>query len=132
MESVGVMVQLGITSRIWALCCRDRRFLVALAPRAHHSSVVRRLTLPLPKGSGSVVYSATTFLPSGGFAIKGAILHTMTFIQTLLQTIWASILALGWIKVITIVIIIALLGQAQRLLGFLAALLFIAFLAHWI
>ncbi|HWC57651.1 MAG TPA: hypothetical protein VG621_01715 [Candidatus Paceibacterota bacterium] len=56
----------------------------------------------------------------------------MTFIQTLLQTIWASILALGWIKVITIVIIIALLGQAQRLLGFLAALLFIAFLAHWI
>lgn len=56
----------------------------------------------------------------------------MTFIQTLLQTIWQSVLVLGWWKAIIIVIIIALLARAQKLLGFLAAILFIAYLLHWI
>lgn len=54
----------------------------------------------------------------------------MIFIQTVLHTIWLSILALGWIKVIIAVVIIALLSRAQSLLGLLAALLFIAYLAH--
>lgn len=56
----------------------------------------------------------------------------MTFIQTLLQTIWASVVSLGIIKVIIAVVIIALLSRAQKLLGFIAALIFIAYLAHWI
>jgi hypothetical protein len=56
----------------------------------------------------------------------------MTTIQTFLQTIWASIIALGILKTVIAVIIIALLSRAQKLLGFLAAVLFIAFLAHWI
>jgi hypothetical protein len=56
----------------------------------------------------------------------------MVFIQTLLATIWASILVLGWVKVIIAVIIIALLSRAQPLLGTLGALIFIAYLAHWI
>jgi len=56
----------------------------------------------------------------------------MAFIQTLLQTIWASILALGIVKVIIVVIIIALLSRAQKLLGLLGALIFIAYLLHWI
>lgn len=56
----------------------------------------------------------------------------MTFIQTFLATIWASILVLGWVKVIIAVFIIALLSRAQPLLGLLGALLFIAYLAHWI
>jgi hypothetical protein len=56
----------------------------------------------------------------------------MDWLQTLLQTIWLSLVALGWWKVIVIIIIIALVSRAQRLLGTLAALLFIAFLAHWI
>lgn len=56
----------------------------------------------------------------------------MNTIQILLQTIWASILVLGWVKVAIIVIIIALLSRAQSILGLLAALIFIAYLAHWI
>ena len=50
----------------------------------------------------------------------------------LLQTIWASVLLLGWVKVIIAVVIIALLSRAQPLLGTLGALVFIAYLAHWI
>ncbi len=53
-------------------------------------------------------------------------------IQLLLQTIWASILLLGWVKVIIAVVIIALLSRAQPLLGALGAIIFIAYLAHWI
>jgi hypothetical protein len=56
----------------------------------------------------------------------------MTFIQTLLHTIWTSLLALGLWKTILIVIVIALISRAQKLLGTIAAILFIAFLAHWI
>lgn len=56
----------------------------------------------------------------------------MLFLQTILQTIWASIITLGWVNVIIAVVVIALLSRAQRLLGLLAALLFIAYLAHWI
>lgn len=56
----------------------------------------------------------------------------MTFIQTLLQTMWATILLLGWVKVVIIVIIIALLARAQTLLGLLGAVIFIAYLLHWI
>lgn len=56
----------------------------------------------------------------------------MTWIQTFLHTIWGSLLALGLFKTIIIVIIIALVSRAQKLLGFIAAVLFLAFLAHWI
>lgn len=56
----------------------------------------------------------------------------MTFIQTLLATIWASLIALGLVKVIIAVVIIALLTRAQNLLGILGALIFIAYLLHWI
>ena len=56
----------------------------------------------------------------------------MTFIQTILHTIWVSAQDLGLLKVIIAVVLIALLSRAQKLLGFLGALLFIAFLAHWI
>jgi hypothetical protein len=56
----------------------------------------------------------------------------MTTILILVQTIWASILALGIVKVIIAVIIIGLLARFQKLLGLLAAILFIAYLAHWI
>jgi hypothetical protein len=56
----------------------------------------------------------------------------MIFIQTFLHTIWASLVALPLWKIIVVVIIIALLSRAQKLLGTIAAILFIAFLAHWI
>jgi hypothetical protein len=56
----------------------------------------------------------------------------MTSIQAFLQVIWASILVLGWVKVIIAVVIIALLSRAQPLLGLLGAVIFIAYLAHWI
>ncbi len=56
----------------------------------------------------------------------------MIFIQTFLHTIWASLLALGLWKTIVAVLIIAFLSRAQKLLGTVAAILFIAFLAHWI
>ena len=52
--------------------------------------------------------------------------------QTFIQTIWASILMLGWFKVIIIVVAIAVLSKYQYILGLLAAALFIAFLGHWI
>ena len=56
----------------------------------------------------------------------------MQTIQTLIQTIWASILLLGWFKVIIIVVAIAVLSRYQYILGLLAAILFVAFLGHWI
>lgn len=56
----------------------------------------------------------------------------MEFIQTLVQTIWASILLLGWIKVAIIVVGILFISKYQNLLGLLATALFIAYLAHWI
>jgi hypothetical protein len=56
----------------------------------------------------------------------------MTFIQTLLQTLWGSLLGLGLLKVIIIVIVIALISRAQRFLGLVAALLFIAYLLGWL
>ena len=56
----------------------------------------------------------------------------METIQTFLQTIWASILVLGWVKVIIVVVGISILSKFQNLLGLLATALFIAYLAHWI
>jgi hypothetical protein len=56
----------------------------------------------------------------------------MDFIQTLIQTIWASILLLGWIKVAIVVVGILIVSKYQSLLGLLATALFIAYLAHWI
>lgn len=56
----------------------------------------------------------------------------MTWLQTTLQTIWASLVAFGIIKSIIVIVIIALVSRAQKLLGLVAAILFIAFLAHWI
>lgn len=56
----------------------------------------------------------------------------MATIQLFLQTIWASILVLGWVKVAIAIIIIAVISRMQPLLGLLAAILFIAYLAHWI
>jgi hypothetical protein len=56
----------------------------------------------------------------------------MDFIQTLMQTIWASILLLGWVKVAIVVIGILVISKYQNLLGLLATALFIAYLAHWI
>jgi hypothetical protein len=56
----------------------------------------------------------------------------MDFIQTLLQTIWGTVLALGAIKVIIVVIAILFISKYQNLLGLLATALFIAYLAHWI
>jgi hypothetical protein len=56
----------------------------------------------------------------------------MEIIQTFLQTIWASILVLGWVKVIIVVVGISILSKFQNLLGLLATALFIAYLAHWI
>lgn len=56
----------------------------------------------------------------------------MTFIKTLLQTIVASAISLGLLKVIIAIVLIALISRAQKLLGLVAALLFIAYLAGWI
>jgi len=56
----------------------------------------------------------------------------MDTIQALLQTIWASILLLGWIKVAVVVVGILFISKYQNLLGLLATALFIAYLAHWI
>ncbi len=56
----------------------------------------------------------------------------LTMIQMFLQTVWASILALGWIKVGVAVLVIAILTRVQSLLGLLATVLFIAYLAGWI
>jgi hypothetical protein len=59
-------------------------------------------------------------------------MDSMNSIQIFLQTVWASIVMLGWIKVILAIFVISFLSRIQSLLGFLAALLFIAYLAHWI
>jgi len=56
----------------------------------------------------------------------------METIQTFIQTIWASVLALGTVKAIIAVVAIAVLSKYQYILGMLAAILFIAYLAHWI
>jgi hypothetical protein len=56
----------------------------------------------------------------------------MSTVQTFLQVVWASVVALGWIKVILAVFVISFLSRIQSVLGLLAALLFIAYLAHWI
>lgn len=56
----------------------------------------------------------------------------METIQTFLGTIWASILVLGWVKVIIAVVAISVLSKYQYILGLVAAALFIAYLAHWI
>jgi hypothetical protein len=56
----------------------------------------------------------------------------MDFIQTLIQTIWLSILALGWVKVGIVVVGILIISKYQNLLGILATALFIAYLANWI
>lgn len=56
----------------------------------------------------------------------------LTIIQTFLQTVWASLLALGWVQVLVVVVIIGVLTRVQKLLGLLATILFIAYLAGWI
>lgn len=56
----------------------------------------------------------------------------METIQTFIQTIWASILVLGWVKVIIAVVAISVLSKYQYILGLVAAALFLAYLAHWI
>lgn len=56
----------------------------------------------------------------------------MNTIQTLLQTVWASIVAAGWVKVVLAIFLISFLSKIQYFLGLIAALLFIAYLLHWI
>ncbi|KKP91435.1 MAG: hypothetical protein US04_C0001G0471 [Candidatus Nomurabacteria bacterium GW2011_GWD2_36_14] len=56
----------------------------------------------------------------------------METIQTFIQTIWASVLAIGTVKAIIAVVAIAVLSKYQYILGMLAAVLFVAYLAHWI
>ncbi|MFA7000229.1 MAG: hypothetical protein WC241_03890 [Candidatus Paceibacterota bacterium] len=56
----------------------------------------------------------------------------METIQNFIQTIWASILVMGTVKAIIAVVLIAVLSKYQYILGMLAAILFIAYLAHWI
>ncbi len=56
----------------------------------------------------------------------------METIQNFIQTIWASVLAMGAVKAIIAVVAIAVLSKYQYILGMLAAILFIAYLAHWI
>jgi Flp pilus assembly pilin Flp len=53
-------------------------------------------------------------------------------LQTALQTIWNSLVNLGWIKVVIAIIIIGGLTRVEKLLGLLGALLFIAYLLGWI
>ena len=56
----------------------------------------------------------------------------METIQTFIQTIWASVLAIGTVKAIIAVVAIAVLSKYQYILGMLAEVLFVAYLAHWI
>jgi hypothetical protein len=56
----------------------------------------------------------------------------MTTVQIFLQTIWASLVALGFIKVALGIIIIGILTRVQPLVGLVGFLLFLAYLAHWI
>ena len=58
--------------------------------------------------------------------------YSMTTLQTLLQTIWVSLLALGLIKVILFVVIDGILWRMQPLIGLLGFILFIAYLLPWI
>lgn len=50
----------------------------------------------------------------------------------ILPTIWNSILTLGPIKTAVIVVVIAVLTSYQKVLGFVAAILFVAYLARFI
>ena len=54
------------------------------------------------------------------------------FIKTMVQTIWASILVLGWFKILIVIVIIAILTKIQPLMGLLGFILFVAYLLHWI
>lgn len=56
----------------------------------------------------------------------------MIFIQTLLQTLWGSLLGLGLLKVVIIIVVIAIISRVQRFLGLIAALLFVAYLLGWL
>lgn len=56
----------------------------------------------------------------------------MNILQTTIQTIAASIIALGWLKTVIVVVIICIISKYQPLLGLVAALLFLAYLVHWI
>lgn len=56
----------------------------------------------------------------------------MSTLPIFLQTIWASLVALGFIKVVLAIIIIGILARVQPLVGLLGFLLFIAYLLHWI
>ena len=56
----------------------------------------------------------------------------LTIIQTFLQAVWASLLTLGWVNVLIAGVIIAVLSRIQKILGLLATILFIAYLAGWI
>jgi hypothetical protein len=56
----------------------------------------------------------------------------MNIIQNTLQVVWASILLLGWLKLVIIVAVIAVLYRLQPLLGTLGVILFLAYLLHWI
>ena len=49
-----------------------------------------------------------------------------------IQTIWASLVVLGLLKVAVFVIIDAILWRLQPLIGLLGFVLFIAYLLHWI
>jgi len=50
----------------------------------------------------------------------------------ILPTIWNSILTLGIVKTAVIVVVIAVLTNYQKVLGFVAAILFVAYLAGFI
>lgn len=52
--------------------------------------------------------------------------------MTIIQTIWASLIALGWLKVIVAIVLIGILTRVNKLLGLLAFVLFLAYLLHWI
>jgi len=56
----------------------------------------------------------------------------MTFIQTLIATMWASVLALGVINMIIIIIVIGLLTRVNSILGLLSVVIFVAYLLGWI
>lgn len=56
----------------------------------------------------------------------------MNTLQVTLQTIAASLAALGLVKTIIAVLIILIISKYQPLLGLVATLLFVAYLIHWI
>lgn len=63
---------------------------------------------------------------------KSVIIIYMTTIQTMIQTLWNAIVSLGFIKVLGAVIIIAILSRLNKVLGIVAAILFVAHLLGWI